>query len=56
MPVEETLTKINEDGYDYTQEELEAFDTISVNAPQGEGELNVEALEGVAGGANGWNC
>ncbi len=50
LSVEDALVKMNADGHDFTQEELEAFDSILCAAPEMDGELDVDDLEAVAGG------
>lgn len=50
LPAEEALAKINADGHDFTQEELEAFDSILCAAPEMGGELDANDLDAVAGG------
>ncbi len=50
LPVEEAMEKINADGHDFTQEELEAFDALLSAEPETTGELDAEALDDVAGG------
>lgn len=50
LPVDEALAKINAEGHDFTQEELEAFDALLCAEPEATGELDAEALDDVAGG------
>ena len=52
LPVAEACAKINADGYDFCEEELQEFDLAlqyAVNSAT-EGELSEDALENVVGG------
>jgi len=57
LSAEEAVAKINADGYDYTTEELIAFEEeMNKMAGQQDGELNEESLDNVAGGVGLLSC
>lgn len=53
LPVEEAVAKMNADGHDFTQEELEVFDAALDYVPEKD-ELKADDLDAVAGGWGGF--